>query len=212
VSYYPVALDLRGRGVVVVGGGEEAAAKVARLLASGACLRVISPTAVPAIRDLAAAGEILWLVRRYRPGDLRGARLAIVCEPEAAAAVREEAEAANCLVNVVDWPAACDFLAVAHFDCEGLQVAVHTSGQSAALSRRLRERLQHRIGQPYGQLARVLGELRPVVRALIPNAAARRDFWLERVSPGLLEQVEAGGFAPEPFRAEVLARAGAAAP
>ena len=48
-SLYPVNLDLRGRRVLVVGGGTVAARKVGGLLDAGALVTVVSPDAVPEI-------------------------------------------------------------------------------------------------------------------------------------------------------------------
>src|SRR3954447_4585072 len=67
---YPSALRLAGRRVVVVGGGSVAQRRVPALLASGADVVVVSPAVTPAVEGLAAAGEIEWVTRGFRPEDL----------------------------------------------------------------------------------------------------------------------------------------------
>jgi uroporphyrin-III C-methyltransferase / precorrin-2 dehydrogenase / sirohydrochlorin ferrochelatase len=80
----PLGLRLRGRLVVVVGGGPVALRRVGALLAAQASVTVISPTVVAALEDLAERGRIDWLARRYDSGDLQGAWLAMACTGDSA--------------------------------------------------------------------------------------------------------------------------------
>jgi uroporphyrin-III C-methyltransferase/precorrin-2 dehydrogenase/sirohydrochlorin ferrochelatase len=92
---YLLGLRLRGRRVLVVGGGAVAARRVPRLLAAGAGVALVSPEVTPALEELAVQGSIEWLHRPYAAGDCAGAWLVIACasRPEVNAAVAEEAEA-----------------------------------------------------------------------------------------------------------------------
>lgn len=202
-TYYPVVLNLEGRKVVVIGGDEEAACKVHGLLATGALITVISPAAKQSIRELAGAGELTLLERTYCDGDLAGAAMAIACDLESAAVMRDEATREHVLLNMLDRPELCDFIAPATVARDGLQVSVHSSGRSAALTRRVREKLEVQFGPQYATLAGLLGELRPVVRRMIPLVEDRHAFWLGAVSQALLDRVEAG-LDPEQLRAEIL--------
>ncbi|MCL8208219.1 MAG: bifunctional precorrin-2 dehydrogenase/sirohydrochlorin ferrochelatase [Actinomycetia bacterium] len=204
--FLPVALDLAGRAVVVVGGGAEAEAKVRRLLPLGARVSVVSPVATPALREWAREGLVRWVRRRYRPGDLAGARVVFVADPRMAPAVVQDARHGGVLVNVVDDAQQSDFIAMASIRRGGLEVAVHTSGQSAALSRRLRERLEEQMGPEWGDLARVLGQLRATVRRHLSAPADRRAFWLAMVNQDLLDQVEQGAFQADALRSAIVAR------
>ena len=91
---YLLGLRLRGRRVVVVGGGAVAARRVPRLLAAGADVLLVSPAATPAVEELAAAGRIDWRQRPYEKGDCEGAWLVCACAgpPDVNAKVAEEAE------------------------------------------------------------------------------------------------------------------------
>ncbi|HVT70078.1 MAG TPA: uroporphyrinogen-III C-methyltransferase [Trebonia sp.] len=92
---YLLGLRLRGRQVLVVGGGAVAARRVPRLLAAGAEVALISPAVTPALEELAAQGRIDWRQRGYADGDCAAAWLVIACaaQPEVNAAVAGEAEA-----------------------------------------------------------------------------------------------------------------------
>ena len=91
---YLLGLRLRGRRVVVVGGGAVAARRVPRLLAVGADVLLISPQATPTLEDLAAANRIEWRQREYQEGDCAGAWLVCACAGPASvnAQVASEAE------------------------------------------------------------------------------------------------------------------------
>jgi uroporphyrin-III C-methyltransferase/precorrin-2 dehydrogenase/sirohydrochlorin ferrochelatase len=92
---YLLGLRLHGRRVLVVGGGAVAARRVPRLLTAGADVLLVSPTATPALEELAAHGRVDWRRRAYADGDGDGAWLVIACtsSPEANAAVAAAAEA-----------------------------------------------------------------------------------------------------------------------
>jgi len=70
---YPVGLRLRGRLVVMVGGGHVAQRRVPTLLGVGARVRLVSPEVTPALEGLATAGELEWVERGFEPADLDGA-------------------------------------------------------------------------------------------------------------------------------------------
>ncbi len=103
-SVYPVGLRLAGRSVVVVGGGRVAHRRVAGLLDARAQVTVVSPALTPALEALVAPGEVTWVRRGYRPGDLAGAWYAVVAtdDPAVNAAVAAEAEAARIFCGRVD--------------------------------------------------------------------------------------------------------------
>jgi uroporphyrin-III C-methyltransferase/precorrin-2 dehydrogenase/sirohydrochlorin ferrochelatase len=76
---YPLLLDVRGRRVVVVGGGAVAARRVTGLLAGGADVLVVAPEVSSAVLDAGVA------LRRspFSPSDLDGSWLAFACTDDA---------------------------------------------------------------------------------------------------------------------------------
>jgi uroporphyrin-III C-methyltransferase/precorrin-2 dehydrogenase/sirohydrochlorin ferrochelatase len=144
---YLVGLDLSGRRVVVVGGGQVAQRRVARLIAAGAVVEVVSPAVTPAVEGMASAREITWTARPYADGDLDGAWYAIAAtdEPAVNAAVGAEAERRRVFcVRADDGPAGTAVTpATGAFD--GLTVGVLARGahrRSAAVRTALVEALQ----------------------------------------------------------------------
>src|ERR1700761_9531913 len=106
MALFPIFMKLTGRRAVVVGAGNIAASKIVSLREAEAIVTVIAPEALPQIEELAAAGEIEWLKREYKAGDLEGAFIAVAgtATPEVNHAVYAEAREKEILCNAVDDP------------------------------------------------------------------------------------------------------------
>lgn len=165
---YPVSLDVVGRRCVVVGGGPLAAQKADGLLWAGAEVVVITAVPSPPVHQHHAAGRIELIVRCFRAGDLAGAFLAIATgeDPVGNTEVAAEAQRERVLFNALDDVAHCDFAAVAVVRRGELRLAVSTGGKAPALARRVREQLDVRFGEEWGQLVEVLDGVR---RACLPR-------------------------------------------
>ena len=83
--YFAAFLDLRDQPGTVVGGGAVAAAKVETLLRSGVRVTVIAPDLCVRLAELATLGAIRHEPRRFQPGDLLGAQIAIAATDDGAA-------------------------------------------------------------------------------------------------------------------------------
>lgn len=194
MSGYPITLiGLKSARCVVVGGGEVAVRKVAALREAGVCPVVISSELCESLQDQAERGEIDTIQRAYQSGDLAGARLVIAAtdDPATNEAVWREAQAAGCLVNVVDDPAHCDFHVPATMRRGPLTISVSTDGRSPALAARIRAQLDGLFGPEYASLLDVLGELREWISCRCPSER-RRDLWYELVDSDLLELLREG--------------------
>src|SRR5690606_206904 len=103
-SLFPLFLDLRGRRVLVVGGGGVAARKVAALLESGAQVAVGAPALELGLAALVREDRIAHLRGAFDPAWLDGAWLAIAAtdDPTVNRAVAEAAQTRRIWANVVD--------------------------------------------------------------------------------------------------------------
>src|SRR5881628_2396181 len=194
MTFYPVFLNLRGRRAVVIGGGAVAEQKVRGLLAAGAHVTVVSPATTVGLSDLAAGSGIELRRRPYRTGDLAGAWLAIAATDDRTvnASVWAEAEQAGVPLNAVDDVEHCSFIAPAIHREGDITVAVSTSGKSPALAARLRRRIADMIGAAEGRFCALLGELRPVLAARVPDARARTALWYRIVDSNAIDFVRRG--------------------
>jgi uroporphyrin-III C-methyltransferase/precorrin-2 dehydrogenase/sirohydrochlorin ferrochelatase len=125
---YPVGLRLRGRRVVVLGGGQVAQRRLPALLSAGADIVLVSPTVTPSVEAMATAGELRWEARGYRQGDLADAWYALIATTDAAANAAASAEAEACRVWCVrsDDAEAATAWTPATGRTEGVTVAVLT--------------------------------------------------------------------------------------
>uniref|UniRef100_UPI0028110764 uroporphyrinogen-III C-methyltransferase n=2 Tax=Streptomyces sp. TaxID=1931 RepID=UPI0028110764 len=135
---YPVGLRLAGRRVVVLGGGQVAQRRLPALIAAGADIILVSPSATPSVEAMAEAGEITWVKRRYEDGDLAEAWYALVAttDPASNAAASAEAERRRIWCVRSDDAEAASAWTPATGRCEGVTVAVltgHDPRRSAAV-------------------------------------------------------------------------------
>jgi precorrin-2 dehydrogenase/sirohydrochlorin ferrochelatase len=161
-EYYPVFLRLNDRLAIVIGGGEVATRKVQELLEASARVRVIAPEVSPQIAAWASAGKIEANRRQFLAGDLAGAVVVVAAtgDPVLNQTVANEARQSGSLVNVVDDPASCDYLAPAVVRRGQMVIAISTGGQSPAVARWTRERIEEVIGLDLAPLAAIAGQLR----------------------------------------------------
>ncbi|WP_456847685.1 precorrin-2 dehydrogenase/sirohydrochlorin ferrochelatase family protein, partial [Cellulomonas sp. P5_C6] len=94
---HALLLDVRGRRVVVVGGGPVAARRATRLVEDGADLLVVAPALCEDLAEHVAAGGVTWRARDYLSTDLDGAWLVHTATGERAVddAVAADAEASR---------------------------------------------------------------------------------------------------------------------
>jgi precorrin-2 dehydrogenase/sirohydrochlorin ferrochelatase len=205
VKTYPICLvGLENRRAVVIGGGKVAARKAQALLEAGAPVAAISPQFCEEFDCLAEPEAKLELVHRpYQAGDLTGAFLVVAAtdDPQVNRVVWEEALQRGCLVNVVDDPEHSNFIVPAVVQRGEVKIAVTTGGSSPALARRLREKLEALIGPEYGDLARLLAELRPELHKRFAPGEPRLEAALRLVDSDLAEILKSGGMQAARHRA-----------
>jgi siroheme synthase-like protein len=164
---HPVFLCLEGRPCVAVGGDGAIESKIDSCRRAGARVTLVASEPTAALQRLAAAGAVRWVAREYRPGDLRDAVLAYAStrDPERIALLREEAARERVLLNVIDVPDACSFIAPAVVRRGALQVAIGTGGASPLLAARLRGELEAQVGPEYAPLLDILAAVRQFLGA-----------------------------------------------
>lgn len=189
---YPIFLKLTGRKCLVVGGGEVAERKIQSLLASGACVRVVSPVFKSSIAALAGDNPGLVLEEKnFNERDLDGAFIVIAAtdNDEENRRIFTAAERLGLLVNVADDPELCNFYVPACVNRGSLQIAVSTAGKSPAFAKRIKEELAGQFGDNYTVFLDCLGTIRRELFERHPDDTAMRGRVLTGiVNSGLLEK------------------------
>lgn len=183
---YPVNLDVRGRRVLVVGGGPVAARKVAGLLRAGAVVTVVAPDAVP---EIAEDPDVRWHAREYRRGEVASYRLAVVAtdDPAVNTQVARDGEAANVFVNAADDPANCSFILPAVVRRGDLLLTVSTNGRSPAFARWSRRHLEDTFTVDHGRVVDVLSGIRDEAREV--HGTTQIDGWDEALDDGVIQLI-----------------------
>ena len=190
--YYPAFIDVRGRNCLVIGGGPLGEEKVVKLLECNAKVIVIAPVVTPAVEKLAAQGQVEWLMREYRTGDLAQAFIAIAStdDDDTNRQIYAEAEERNVLLNVVDVTHLCTFIAPSVARRGEVTVATSTGGASPALARTFREKLESSRILEYADLAPILARGRAELRHR--GLRVPPDHWQRCITEELLDIVQSG--------------------
>ncbi len=196
-AHLVLSLRLGPGGVLVVGGGRAALARVRLLRAAGVPV-LLHPAgaAIPALAACAARDDgVRILDREPDRADLAGVRLAVLATGDAAtdAAFARRCRAAGLLVNVVDRPELCDVTIPALVLRPPLQVAISTGGAAPAFAAWLRRRIEAALAHDVGRLVARLARWRRKWRARAAPPAVVR----QRLSR-LIERVAGGRAGPSP--------------
>ena len=189
---YPVNLVLRGRSVLVVGGGPVATQKVEGLLEGGAdSVLVVAPDVTDAIAELESAALVRVERRRYERPEAGGHRLVVTAtsDPSVNHQVFVDADAAGVWVNSADDPANCSFTLPARVRRGPLLVTLATGGHSPALSTWLRRRFEAEFGPEYDALLEILSAERESIKA--QGRSTEGLLWQEALDGGLLDLLRA---------------------
>ncbi|MEM9783747.1 MAG: NAD(P)-dependent oxidoreductase [Pseudomonadota bacterium] len=174
---FPLFLNVSGRKVVIVGGGEQAAQK-ARLAAKTEADLVFMAAELEeeiAARVADGAAHVPSVVDNAA---FEGAALAFICTgcAGADAAISAVARDLGVIVNVVDRPDLCDVTTPAIVDRDPVVVAIGTEGAAPVLARQIKTQLEALLEPALGTFAAEAGRLRPRVERFVPKAR-RRAFW-----------------------------------
>jgi uroporphyrin-III C-methyltransferase/precorrin-2 dehydrogenase/sirohydrochlorin ferrochelatase len=178
VRYFPLFLDLTGKPVLLVGGGEIAARKCALLREAGAMVTVVAPELGAELTAAAARDELIHHSREFHPEDVQGQWLVVAATDDRAvnAAVAVAAGALRIPCNVVDDRELSSFIMPAIIDRSPVQIAVSTGGTSPVLARLIRERLETLLDGSLGTLAAFAERWRERIKSKFADIGARRRF------------------------------------
>jgi siroheme synthase-like protein len=178
-ALFPTFLKLRGRRVVVVGGGPVAASKLSSLRAAGADVVVVAPDVCEAIQSAGVATRR----KSFEPVDLDGAWFVVAAAPpEVNRRVAEEADRRQIFVNAVDDPSNASAYLGGVVRRDGVTLAISTDGAAPALAGLLREALDWMLPRDLARWQVRARELRASWRARQVPMEARRPELLEALN------------------------------
>ena len=175
---YPLYLDIEGKRIPIVGGGETAARKARLIAKAGAKPVLIWPAIDDATKkDLGDRAD--YKERIPTLSDFSSAKIAVIAsdeDTETAESWAKIARAAGALVNVVDQPDLCDFTTPSIIDRDALTIAIGTNGAAPVFGRNLRASIEALLPARIGALIDFAAGYRDRVKAA-RTPDARRAFW-----------------------------------
>ncbi len=175
MAKYPISLELTGRRVVIIGGGEVAARKLQTILDAGAAATVLSANISDHIKEVAKNGNVELIQAQYYRDALTGATLAIAATDDRRTneMVFEHCRELGILCNVVDVPELCDFFVPAVIKRGSLEISISTQGKCPAYAGRIRAMLEEIFTEQHGEFLDALEDLRRCLIANVSDCATR---------------------------------------
>ncbi|MBA4602697.1 precorrin-2 dehydrogenase/sirohydrochlorin ferrochelatase family protein [Thermoactinomyces mirandus] len=181
---YAMMVNLKGRPCLVVGGGKVAERKAGSLIGSGACVKLVSPSATPRIKKWALSGKIEWINRVYRKEDNDNQFLIIAAtnDKNVNRQVHQAAILRNQWINVVDQPELCNFMVPSTVRRGNLQIHISTNGACPAVAQKIRQDLEEIYGTEYELYLDLMQEMRKIMRKKVADVCLRRQLLKELLS------------------------------
>ncbi|MFI5202861.1 MAG: bifunctional precorrin-2 dehydrogenase/sirohydrochlorin ferrochelatase [Flavobacteriales bacterium] len=171
---FPVFLKLKGKTVLIVGGGRIALEKLRTVLRNSpdAWIYVVAPEVSEEIKSVASENQAVFIWNEtFQPHHLNDIDLVITATGirQVAEDVKHIAEEKRIWVNTADIPDLCDFYLGGVVIKGPLKIAVSTNGKSPVMARRLREVLEEAIPDEAAISIEQLHELRKFLKGDFTN-------------------------------------------
>ena len=187
-AYYPISLNLSGRRVTIIGGGNIAERKIVGLLDTGAYLEIVSPNLTQHLQRLVAEKRIIWKEKQFSPEDIQNTFLVIAAtnKYEINQQVKKSAKSKQ-LVCLVDDPAHSDFILSSILKRGRLMISISTGGASPILAKRIRSQLEQTFDERYEDYLEFLATKRSMIIKTIQDPTKKRELLTALVDPCYLE-------------------------
>jgi len=162
MTYYPIFLDLKGKKILVVGGGNVAERKIEALLDCGAKINIVSNELTDKLKNLVEVYGIRHLNEEFSEKHLEGIFLVIAAtnDKQLNHKVSKIAKKMGLLINAVDQLPDCNFIVPSIVKRGDLLIAISTSGKSPALAQKIRKQLDTQFGSEYEAFLVLMGRVR----------------------------------------------------
>jgi uroporphyrin-III C-methyltransferase / precorrin-2 dehydrogenase / sirohydrochlorin ferrochelatase len=178
MSLFPAFLNLRGRRVLLVGGGTVAARKLGPLREAGAIVEIVAAALGPSI-NAQLGNDVIWLARAFDEAQLDAVWLVIAATDDRALNQRVAcaADARRVWCNVVDDSALCSYQSPARVRRGTLQIAISSGATAPMLATHAREKIEREFDDSWSLLSVFLAAEAERIRTRIADTAARRVFY-----------------------------------
>ena len=202
MDYLPLFHNLKGRNILVIGGGEIALRKVRLVQEASAIITIVAKDFCPDLLEMDAQDKkhgcngLVLITAGYEHQhmlDLPNIVMVIAAtnDRDLNRLVSEHAQAANILSNVVDDPKFSTVIFPSIVDRSPIQIAISSGGDAPVLVRLLRTRFEALLPAGMSKLGSLAGSFRERVKVKFSNGADRKAFWEEVFHGPIAEQAYA---------------------
>jgi precorrin-2 dehydrogenase / sirohydrochlorin ferrochelatase len=187
MDYYPIQLNLKGKQVIIIGGGKVAQRKLAGLLDTGAQITIVSPEITDTIREYCQSGKVIWKQKSFTQDDLEGMFLVIAAtnDPEMNKDVKRFVSTHQLLL-MVDDPEESDFILPSVMNRGRLTLTVSTSGASPTLTKKIKGDLAQQYGPEYQEYVDFLYECRKWILDEVKDVKTKQQLLTKITEPPFL--------------------------
>ncbi|NPA14738.1 MAG: bifunctional precorrin-2 dehydrogenase/sirohydrochlorin ferrochelatase [Aquificae bacterium] len=187
---FPLFVDLKGKEILVVGGGKIATRKVEKLLPFGGKITVVAPKISPELKKLSKEGKIKIKRRRFLTGDLKNKDLVVVATDDInlQRKIFKLCSKKRIPVNSVDSPDYCSFIFGSLIVRGDLVIGITTSSKAPALSKEIRKLIEKHLPPNVEEILNHLYE----VRKKYPKGRKRQKL-LTQMAKELINKKPDGG-------------------
>lgn len=139
-NFLPIALNIAGEKILIIGGGQSAWKKIQILKRFDADVEIIALEVCEEIRN----SGVPYKQKAYEKSDLNGYLMFYSCtnNPELDRQIAQDGRQAGVLVNIHDQPELCQFVSPAIYQQENIRVAVSSNAEDVFESIRLRNEIK----------------------------------------------------------------------
>ncbi len=179
MRYFPLFADTKNLNVLVVGGGDVAARKLALLTRTQASITVVALSACDEVERLAADELICLKKKPAEISDLDAVQVLYMATADAEVNRKFAviAERSNIWVNVVDSPDECAFITPAIVDRGKLQIAISSGGAAPVVAGLIRTKIESWLPQSVTELIDFSSSSRKLLKQKLPCDFSFRQFW-----------------------------------
>ena len=139
-NYLPIALNIAGEKILIIGGGQSAWKKIKILKRFDAQMEVVALEVCDEIRN----SGIPFRIKAYESSDLKEFLMFYSCtnSPDLDAQIARDGREAGVLINVHDQPDLCQFVSPAIYEKDNVRVAVSSNATDVYASIRVRDEIK----------------------------------------------------------------------
>ncbi|MFD2926137.1 NAD(P)-binding protein [Halobacillus naozhouensis] len=186
--FIPTMLNLEGKKVVVVGGGNVAKRKIDSLLMSKAQLTVVSPSLTDELISYYETGSIDWKQKNFAPADIDEAFLIIAAtNSESVNNAVIKAAPGDRLLNAASNVQNGNVSFPAYFTRGKLTIAISTAGASPLFAKKVKQELSCQYNERYEQYLDFLFDVRHLLKKINLSSEEKNNYLHEVLSNTYLD-------------------------